>query len=224
MTWFTKEYEKFFKELESNNNREWFTENKKRFEQHVKKPFNDFVGDMILEMQKYDPSCRIEPKDAIFRIYRDVRFSKDKTPYKTRMSAIISSGGRKNMTKAGMYVEIGNKHLRIYGGVYQPSKDQLQAIRQEILYNMDDFDRMIKDKKFVQYFDQIRGEQNKRLPKEFAEIQEQQPLIANKQFYYYSDLDPKLLHSDNLIKELYQAYEASIGVREFLHAPLEDLN
>ncbi|NCG29886.1 MAG: TIGR02453 family protein [Bacteroidetes bacterium] len=222
MAWFTKDYEKFFKELSSNNNREWFTDNKKRYEQHVKKPFYDFVGDLILRMQKYDKDCRIEPKDAVFRIYRDIRFSKDKTPYKTQMSAIISSGGRKNMTKAGMYVEVGHKHLRLYGGLYSPDKDQLNSVRQEILYNLEEFNRVTKDKKFVKYFDKLRGEQNKRLPKEYAEIQEAQPLIANKQFYYYTELDPELLRSESLIDELYQAYEASLKVQAFLYVPVAD--
>ena len=138
------------------------------------------------------------------------------------MSAVVSAGGRKNLTEAGIYMEVGNKHLRIYGGVYQPDKDQLNAIRQEILYNMEDFKKLISDKNFVKYFSEIRGEQNKRLPKEYAEIQEQQPLIANKQFYYYCDLDPALIQSDKLIDELFKAYEASRGVREFLHAPLND--
>lgn len=222
MAWFTKEYEKFFKELSANNNREWFTDNKKRYEQHVKKPFNEFVGDLILHIQKYDKDCRIEPKDAVFRIYRDIRFSKDKTPYKTRMSAIISSGGRKNMSKAGMYVEVGNKHLRIYGGLYNLDKEQLNLVRQEILYNLDEFKRVTGDKKFTKHFTEIRGEQNKRLPKEYTEVQDEQPLIANKQFYYYSDLDPKLLQSDSLINELFKAYEASLGVQEFLYAPLDE--
>lgn len=222
MSWFTSEYEQFFKELADNNNKEWFNENKKRYENHVKKPFEKFIADMILRMQSYDPDCKIQPKDAVFRIYRDIRFSKDKTPYKTQMSAIVGRGGRKDHSLAGMYVELGNGHLRIYGGVYQPDKDQLQAIRQEILYNMEDFDKVINEKNFKKHFGEIRGDKNKRLPTEFAEVQEQQPLIANKQFYYFSNLDSKLITSDKLIDKLYEAYEVSQPIREFLHAPLND--
>ena len=192
------------------------------YEKHVKKPFELFIGDMILRMQAYDPQCQIQPKDAIFRIYRDVRFSKDKTPYKTQVSAIVGKGGRKEMALSGMYLEMGHQHLRIYGGVYQPDKDQLQAIRQEILYNQSDFEKLIAEKKFKKSFGEIRGEKNKRLPTEFAEIQDQQPLIANKQFYYFSELDPSLITSEKLIDAFYELFEVSAPVRKFLRAPLED--
>lgn len=222
MAWFTDEFESFFRELKENNNKEWFDKNKKRFDKHVKKPFDKFVNDMILRMQQYDPECRIEPKDAIFRIYRDVRFSNDKTPYKTQMSAIVGRGGRKDHSLKGMYLEIGDRHLRMYGGVYMPEKEQLQAIRQEILYNLDTFDRVISDKNFKKHFDTIRGEKNKRLPAEFSEVESRQPLIANKQFYYYTDLDPALITGDKLIDKFYEMYELSTPVRDFLRAPLED--
>lgn len=222
MAWFTSEYEAFFGELSANNNREWFSENKARYEKHVKKPFYQFVSDMIEQMQLIDPKCQIEAKDAVFRIHRDIRFSKDKTPYKTQMSAIIGQGGRKGMAESGIYLEIGNRHLRIYGGVYQPSKDQLQAIRQEILYNTEEFNKVINDKAFKKWFGEIKGEKNKRLAPEFAVIQVHQPLITNKQFYYFSDLDPQLLYSDKLIETFFEAYEASAEVRKFLITPLND--
>lgn len=222
MSWFTNEYEQFFKELADNNEKEWFHANKKRYENHVKKPFEKFIADMILRMQSYDPECKIQPKDAIFRIYRDIRFSKDKTPYKTQMSAIVGRGGRKDHSLSGMYLEMGHRHLRIYGGVYMPEKEQLQAIRQEILYNMEEFEKVISEKHFKKHFGEIRGEQNKRLPSEFAEVQDKQPLIANKQFYYFSDLDPDLITSDKLVDAFYKVYDVSKPVREFLHAPLHD--
>ena len=222
MAWFTDGYESFFKDLSNNNDREWFHANKKRYEKDVKKPFDAFIGDMILQMQAYDPECRIAPKDAIFRIHRDIRFSKDKTPYKSQMSAVVGKGGRKETTLAGMYLEMGHRHLRLYGGVYMPDKDQLFKIRQEILYNMSDFNALLKDKRFKSTFETIRGEQNKRLPPEFKEVEEEQPLIANKQFYYYTNLDPDLITSDRLIDALYEAFEAGMSMRDFLFTALED--
>ncbi|HAW20535.1 MAG TPA: TIGR02453 family protein [Flavobacteriales bacterium] len=222
MAWFQPSFESFFTDLKKNNNRDWFLANKNRYEENVKKPFEEFVAQMIERMQAYDPECRIQPKDAIFRIYRDVRFSKDKTPYKTQVSAIIGRGGRKEMAVAGMYLELGEKHARVYGGVYQPNKEQLHAIRQEILYNTQGFKSLVNDNEFKKYFGEIRGEKNKRLPSEFVEIQEEQPLIANKQFYYYSDLDPSEIIGDTLIDEMFRRYEASARMRQFLHAPLND--
>lgn len=222
MAWFTPEFEMYFKELSENNTKEWFTANKPRYEKFVKAPFEQFIGEMILRMQGYDPQCQIQPKDAIFRIYRDVRFSKNKTPYKTQVSAIVGKGGRKEMALAGMYLEMGYRHLRLYGGIYQPDKDQLYAIRQEILYNQTEFAKLINDQNFKKAFGEIRGEKNKRLSSEFAEIQDQQPLIANKQFYYFCELDPSLITSDKLIDALYELFEVSTPIRKFLHAPLHD--
>ncbi|NQV53395.1 MAG: DUF2461 domain-containing protein [Flavobacteriales bacterium] len=222
MTWFTSAYNDFFKDLAKHNDREWFAVNKKRYENDVKKPFEGFITDMILRMQAIDPNCKIEAKDAIFRIYRDTRFSKDKTPYKTQMSAVVSQGGRKDTTLEGIYLELGFEHIRMYGGVYQPNKDQLYSIRQEILYNLTDFEKLINEQKFKARFGEIRGEKNKRLPPEFVEIQDKQPLIANKQFYYFTEFDPKLLTSDGLIDAFFEAYGESRDVRNFLHAPLSD--
>ena len=222
MAWFTSAYNDFFKDLAKHNDREWFAANKKRYERDVKKPFESFITDMILRMQAVDPNCKIEAKDAIFRIYRDTRFSKDKTPYKTQMSAVVSRGGRKDITLEGIYLELGFKHIRMYGGVYQPDKDQLYRIRQEILYNLSDFEKLLNEKKFKARFGEIRGEKNKRLPPEFAETQDKQPLIANKQFYYFTEFDPKLLTTDGLIDAFFEAYGESKEVRNFLHAPLSD--
>lgn len=220
MAWFTNEYQQFFKELASNNERDWFQSNQKRYEKHVKKPFESFVADLILRMQQYDPQCQIQPKDAIFRIHRDIRFSKDKTPYKVQMSAVVGKGGKKETALSGMYLEIGNHHLRVYGGVYQPDKEQLKKLRQEILYNTEEFAAAINNNDFKRVFQEIRGEKNKRLEPEFAEILDQQPLIANKQFYYFADLNPALIESDKLIDEIFNAYEVSIPLRDFLMAPL----
>ena len=121
-----------------------------------------------------------------------------------------------------MYVELSADHIRIYGGVYMPDKEQLYSIRQEILYNQKEFERLISDKTFVKYFGEVRGDKNIRLPPQFAEIQDEQPLIANKQFYYYSEIDPKLITDDGLIEALFTRFEAGADLRNFLLAPLID--
>lgn len=221
MAYFNNEFEGFFKELNENNNREWFLANKKRYDRFVKQPFETFIADMILRMQAYDPACRIQPKDAIFRINRDIRFSSDKTPYKTMVSAVIGQGGRKNTTMTGMYLELGCQHLRLYGGVYMPDKDELFKIRQEIAYCLDEFNACLKDPAFEKHFGTIRGEQNKRLPPEFKDVAEIQPLVANKQFYYYADLNPSLLQQDSLIDDIYKVFETSLPMRDFLFRALK---
>ncbi len=208
MPWFDKDFIAFFKELEANNQKEWFHENKKRYEKIVKEPFHDFVAEMISRIQKDDNEVKLLPKDAIFRIYRDVRFSKDKTPYKTRVSAIISPGGRKDFTTPGAYFELSANGIQYYGGAHHLEKDQLIKVRNEIMKNPETFNKVIKAKKFVDNFGEIKGEKNKRLPKEFAEAAESQPLLFNKSFYYGTKLEPALLLQDKLADEIFRLYLA----------------
>ncbi|MEL6943413.1 MAG: DUF2461 domain-containing protein, partial [Bacteroidota bacterium] len=105
MKHFTPDFLNFFKDLRANNEREWFHANKKRYEQSVKIPFQAFIADVIEHASIFDPNILITPKDAIFRIYKDTRFSKDKTPYKLHASAVVSRGGRKDLTSIGIYLE-----------------------------------------------------------------------------------------------------------------------
>ncbi len=220
MGYFTKDFILFLKELNNNNNREWFAENKKRYEQSVKTPFENFIQDMIFRIQEDDENLMITPKEAIFRIYRDIRFSKDKTPYKTHVSAVIVNGGRKNYTDPGIYLELNSKVLRFYGGIYQMTKEQLQNVRNYIVSNLNEFASLQKDKKFKKYFGGILGEKNKRIPKEFTDIVEIEPLIANKQFYYFSEMEINKILSNSLTKDLMKIYSAVKPMNRFLKQAL----
>ena len=216
MAYFTKEFLRFIRELNSNNNREWFNANKSRYEEHVKKPFEAFIQVMIDEMQKLDPNVLITPKDAIFRIYRDTRFSKDKTPYKTFVSAIVSPGGRKGRSAPGVYVQFSGEDARVYSGAYELDKNALQNVREAIASNLDEFNALIKDRKFKNKFGEIHGEKNKRLPKEFQEVEKQQPLIANKQFYFFAKFDPEIILDPKLPKIVIDHYKVARPLGNFL--------
>ena len=216
MAHFTQDFIDFFTELAENNHKEWFDINRKRYEKSVKEPFKAFVNEIISRVNEDDPEVRIEAKDAIFRINRDIRFAKDKTPYKTSVSAIVSRGGRKDKTSPGLYFELKPASVRVYGGAHQLEKDQLQDVREFIVSNMDEFNGALQDNGFKKRFETVRGEQNKRIPVEFREVVETQPLIANKAFYYYCDIDPKLITSDKLVDEVMAAYNDSKPMMGFL--------
>lgn len=222
MPYFTQDFIDFFGELENNNNRDWFKENKKRYEKSVKEPFNDFVQDMIFRVHEVDETIMITPKEAVFRIYRDIRFSKDKTPYKTYASAVISPGGRKDYTNPGIYLELSAKYIRFYSGIYGMSKEQIRSVRNLIALDLDEFKKLITEKTFKRNFGEVRGEKNKRLPVEFREIVKLQPLIANKQFYYYKEMDPKNILRKNLPNKLMKLYFAAKPVNEFLKYALDN--
>ena len=216
MKYFTQDFIDFFSDLKNNNNRDWFKANKERYEQSVKIPFENFIQDMIFKIQEDDENLIITPKESIFRIYRDIRFSKDKTPYKTHASAVIVNGGRKNYTDPGVYIEISSDKLNFYSGIYQMSKEQIYKVREFIASNLEEFETLISDKTFKKYFGKIEGEKNKRLPIEFKRIMKEQPLIANKQFYYIGKVDIKKILSKNLTDHLMKYYYVAKPINLFL--------
>lgn len=220
MAWFTADYNKFFIELAPNNNKEWFDANRKRYEKSVKEPFETFVAEAIKQVAKVDPKVTITPREAIFRINRDVRFSKDKAPYKSRMSAVVAAGGRKDHSSGGIYFEIGPENVAFYGGQYMPDKDQLQRIREHIAANLAQFKKLRTAKAFVDHFGEIQGEKNKIVPKEFKEAAAKEPLIANKQFYFMAELPPKTVTSPKLVDLLMEHYKAMKPMNDFLAAAL----
>ena len=221
MSHFTKDFIAFFKDLEKNNDRDWFIENKGRFIKNVKEPFERLTGDLLEAMHKYDPNILMTAKDAIFRIYRDVRFSKDKTPYKTHMSAMISRGGRKDMTYPGIYFQAGAQDIRIYSGVYSPDKKQLEAIRTAIALNPKALDKLRSRKAFQEKFrGEILGDKNKRLPKEFVEAAEAQELIYNKSFYYYAKLKPSEILDSKLVSNVMAHFKAAEPINQFFKEAL----
>jgi uncharacterized protein (TIGR02453 family) len=216
MSWFTDDFNKFFKDLAKNNNKEWFDANRKRYEGSVKKPFEAFIAELIKRVQKLDPRVKLEPKDAIFRINRDIRFSKDKTPYKMNASAIVSAGGRKDHGDPGIYIELGPEHVQIYGGSYEPEKDQLEAIRRKIAADPKAFKKVYEAKDFKKFFNRIEGEKNKVMPAEFKEAVKLEPLIANKQFYYHAKLPAKSVTDPKFMDVVMEHYKAMRPVNAYL--------
>ena len=164
MKYFNESYNLFFKELAANNNRDWYQDNKSRYEKEVKKPFEAFVADLIIEMTKYETRMKnLQPKDAIFRIFRDTRFSQDKTPYKLYASAALSPLGKKDMEMPGTYLQFGVGEIWIGGGSYMPYKEQIEKIRTAMIQSPETVQALQSDRDFVQYFGEIRGEKNKLL-------------------------------------------------------------
>jgi len=221
MKYFEKHFVKFFKELEKNNHKEWFHENKKRYELNVKTPFANFVGDLILAIHKEDDSLQVEAKDCILRINRDIRFAKDKTPYNLHRTAFISPTGRKDKTIPGFFVRLSPKIVGIMGGCFSVEKDQLKNIRNAISQDPKAFRKLIEADSFISKFDGIKGELMKRIPKDLQAAVDAEPLVANKQFYFVTELDPKLMLEDNLIETLMEYWHVMRPVNEYLRQAME---
>ncbi|MCB0482557.1 MAG: DUF2461 domain-containing protein [Flavobacteriales bacterium] len=220
-TYFTEDYLEFFKELAKNNHKEWFDLNRKRYEKSVKAPFQSFISDLILMLKKEDLEIEVEPKDAIFRINKDIRFSKDKTPYKLSCSAIVSPGGKKNKEVPGIYIEAGPEDFRIYGGVYMLSPSNLNDLRFHIAANSEEFNKLISDPKFKKQYGEIQGDKNKRIPTDLVEAGEKQPLIYNKSFYFFVKLPAETILSSQLLSTVLDYYQTGkplgLFIRKAIH-------
>jgi uncharacterized protein (TIGR02453 family) len=191
MSYFSPKFVDFFKGLAANNHKDYFDENRKTYIKEVKEPFQKLLLDVRDEIAKSDPEVKkLELKNAVFRINRDIRFSKDKTPYNLHVSAVVSPYGRKDMQYPGLYIHLSIDKCHLGGGMYMPSKENLAKIRQHIINHPKDFEKAMNDKEFNSIFGGlVEGEKNKVLPKEFKEYGEQYPAIFNKQFYYMAEYE-----------------------------------
>jgi uncharacterized protein (TIGR02453 family) len=221
MNYFSKNFLDFYKELAANNNRDWFQDHKKQYEQDVKKPMEAFIADLIAAMQKHEPHLNVTPSECIFRINRDIRFSKDKTPYKTYSSAAISAGGRKSMDNAGLYIEVGPEALKMGGGIYMPDKDGILNIREALTKEPKLFMKLLSEKKFAKLWGDLQGERNKIIPAEMKPAAEICPHIYNKQFFYWTELPAKHITSKDLMELVMEHYHDAKPVAEFLEKALK---
>lgn len=169
----------FLKLLKKNNNRDWFTKNKKRYESELENIVL-FADDLLAEMNKHDVIENPSGKKMLFRIYRDIRFSKDKTPYKTVFSGEMSRSGKNRRGSYYFHIEPGNCFAG--GGFWGPEPDDLKRIRDEFAFDAKPFRKIIQSANFKKYFGDLRGEQIKTTPKGFHADDPAIDLLRYKQF------------------------------------------
>ena len=207
----------FLADLMDNNNRDWFKSNKSRYEQSVKEPWEAFVSSVIDTLSGEEETFGRSAKQSVFRIYRDTRFSKDKTPYKTHISASLASPTRKAANYAGYYMQVGAGGIMIGGGAYWLEKDPLYALRERIKLEPQRITELTSEPSFKERYGELQGERNKRLPKEFREVQELQPLILNKQMYYMSELPPDVAVESGFKDVVLSHFRAARPVNAYLN-------
>jgi uncharacterized protein (TIGR02453 family) len=207
MAFFSQDFLQFFIELAGNNHKEWFDVNRKRYEKVVKEPFQLFIHDLLIKLSDLDDAFKnVEVKDCIFRINRDVRFSKDKSPYKLMVSAILRKGGKKSSGVNGIYLELSPEYVRVYGGVYEISGEDLLFFREGLAEYMPEFQKLYQSSQFKKSFGTILGEKNKILPAHLKEKGTIEPLIFNKQWYFYHQMDALACLQDNFSEQILQLY------------------
>ncbi len=210
----------FLTDLSANNNREWYNANKKRYEESREKIL--FITDVLInEIRKFDPEIpALAPKDCVFRIFRDVRFSNDKRPYKTNFGAFIAKGGRKSM-HAGYYFHIDPEGSFAGGGVYMPPAEPLKAIREYIAENGDEFRDIIHDKNFKKIYPEMMDDRLKTAPKGFPKDHEFIDLLRYKSFAFTNQFSKSQVSANNYIELLVQSFKTLHPVNQFLNNALE---
>jgi uncharacterized protein (TIGR02453 family) len=219
MTQLTKSTFNFLNELKKNNNRDWFQANKPRYEE-VKKEFVAFVDALILEIAKFDPSiAHHEAKNCVFRIYRDVRFSKDKSPYKSHLGAHISAAAKRSEihSRAGYYIHIEPGGSMLAGGAYMPHGPWLKAIRQEIAYHADELRQIIGSADFVKHFGELEGEKLKKAPKGYDPDHSEIELLKYKSFLATKKCTDSEVTSDGFITLAGHVFKALYPLDTFLN-------
>ncbi len=184
----------FFKRLKKNNNREWFLKHKEEYEETLKFPMQCLVATLSRELRDELPEMEFNPRKAIFRIHRDVRFSKNKAPYKTNIAAAVELKGKKKSTETpGLYVGIEPGSIFVGGGLYMPYGEQLKSIRKAIANRPDEYLSVVEDKRFKKVFGGIMGEKLMKAPLGFPKDHPMIEHLKHKQFFVGKEWDDEAL-------------------------------
>jgi uncharacterized protein (TIGR02453 family) len=208
----------FLKDLKENNNRDWFIKNRSAYSE-AKNNFESFVQSIINEIIDFEPILKgLEVKNCVYRINRDIRFSNDKSPYKTHLGAFIVKGGKKNGDKfAGYYFQVEPGKSIIAGGAYMPPTPWLSAIREKIDEEPERFIKIITDKDFIKYFGKIEGEKLKTSPKGYPSDHPHIDLLRFKSYLAVNELSDKIVFKPDYFGHVIKIFKAMKPFNDFLN-------
>lgn len=214
----------FIADLRRNNQRDWFQANKARYEA-ARKDFIAFLDELLPAVASFEPvAADQQGKDLLFRIYRDVRFSLNKSPYKDHFGAYLAEGGRKSINP-GYYLHISSQDQSfISAGLWMPPAAPLKAVRQEIDYNLAEFEAIIQDPAFAGFFGAVGGEKLKTTPKGYEANNPALPYLRHKSWMVSHPLPDAVVTSEALLDEVVRAIELSQPFKEFLMHPMREVS
>jgi uncharacterized protein (TIGR02453 family) len=217
---FPEEMVRFFRGLKRNNRREWFQPRKHLFEQHVKTPMLELASAINAELATFAPDYVTEPKNAVFRIYRDTRFSADKTPYKTHIAASFSRRNSGRLGPGGFYFSVSNETIEVAGGIWHPEREVTLLVRNHIAETHAELDRILGDKKARKLTGSLRGDALTRSPKGFDPEHPAASVIKMKDWILDVALDPSLATTPQLHSEIVARFRAMAPLIQYLNRPL----
>ncbi len=211
----------YLKKLEKNNNREWFNDNKDEYTE-LKEGFTFAIDHLIYELSQFDSNLKgLQAKDCTFRVHRDIRFSKDKTPYKAHFSAFIAKGGKKSQYP-GYYIQIGPNQSTLAAGIWNPDKELRKMIRDEILDNSDDIMDILQDDDIKTTFGTIEGSALKRLPQGYPLDFPYPELLKLQDYLLFKRVDEKFFTSKDWLEQTVEAFEIAFRFQNFFYPIVDD--
>ncbi|MDX9757763.1 MAG: DUF2461 domain-containing protein [Bacteroidota bacterium] len=199
---------RFLRELKKNNTREWFAEHKARYEQQVKEPMVMLLASLGARLRATHPDIVIEPKTAMYRIHRDVRFSADKSPYKVWIAAAFTYQGFDRKNDAAFYFHIMPEEFGIGGGLHAPSGDTLKNLRTAIDADASALRAILDDRSFKKYFGGLTGEELLRVPRGYDKEHPDADLLKKKQLLCWATLPVATIHDASLVETLATHFSA----------------
>lgn len=216
---FPPEALQFFRGLARHNNRDWFQPRKPIFEEQVKRPMMELVEALNARMRRFAPDYVTDPDKAIYRIYRDTRFSKDKTPYKDHIAASFRRRGAGPRQDGGYYLHVSHKEVAVGGGVYMPEPPALLGIRQHVAARHQEFSRILAARPVRRLMGDLQGGQLTRVPKGFCADHPAANLLRFKDFILYVTLPPELATTPQLFDEVISRFRVMKPFLDFVTAP-----
>jgi len=211
----------FLKDLDANNSREWFDLNRDRYDA-TRKQFLVVAEQLIHDIRQFDDEVPVlNPKDCVFRIFRDVRFSKDKLPFKSNYGCFIARGGKKSGF-AGYYLHIQPGECFLSGGIYMPLPEYLQAIRQEIYYHPQNYIGLIEDKSFKSTYTLEYSNKLKTAPKGYPKDWEFLDLIRNRNYAFGHRIEENELFAPDFIKKAIDLFKIIYPLNRFLNKAVDE--
>jgi len=208
----------FLRRLKRNNNRPWFEKHKSEYETDVKLPMQSFISSLQPHFDSFAPEFDVNPKRSLFRIYRDIRFSKDKTPYKTHVAAhFVLRGKPKGTEGSGYYLHIEPGSIFLGGGIYMPDSDQLKKIRREIANRPEVFLSIVNNNQFVKRFKKIDGDKLQRVPIGFDPNHPMAEWLKLKQFFVGVEWGEEKCLRAQFVKEVAKVFEVATPLVAFLN-------
>ena len=216
---FSRDALSFLRALKRNNRREWFQPRKEKYESLIRIPMLELVSCLNQEFARFAPEYITPPQKALYRIYRDTRFSKDKTPYKTHISAIFPRHTALKREGSVFYFHFTEKEILVFGGVWAPERDELLAYRTLLQDHYGEFQEILADKKLKRTLGGLQGEQLTRMPKGFPVDHPAERLLRHRQWFLEATLDIGLLTTPRLLPEMVKRFELMAPFVEFLNRP-----